>query len=112
MPPIFYHNMETNQLEEILVQGMPLGAMRKAQYNIVENKLKSGDTILLLTDGLPEQMNINEEMFDYERVKKHFIENIKNSPDKIIEKLVEAGDNWMNGRVQDDDISFVVIRVK
>jgi serine phosphatase RsbU (regulator of sigma subunit) len=30
----------------------------------------------------------------------------------IIEKLVDAGDNWMNGRAQDDDITFVVIRIK
>jgi ligand-binding sensor domain-containing protein/serine phosphatase RsbU (regulator of sigma subunit) len=112
MPPVFYHHKETNQVEEIIIKGMPLGAMRNASYNTVEMKLKSGDTILLLTDGLPEQMDPNEEMFDYSRVKKHFNDIIENSPNTIIEKLVEAGDNWMNGRVQDDDITFVVIKVK
>jgi len=112
MPPVFYHHKETNQVEEIIIKGMPLGAMRNASYNTVEKELKSGDTILLLTDGLPEQMNPKEEMFDYSRVKKHFNEIIDNSPNGIIEKLVEAGDNWMNGRVQDDDITFVVIKVK
>jgi ligand-binding sensor domain-containing protein/serine phosphatase RsbU (regulator of sigma subunit) len=112
MPPVFYHHKETNQVEEIIIKGMPLGAMRNASYNTVQMELKSGDTILLLTDGLPEQMNPNEEMFDYSRVKKHFNEIIENSPNTIIEKLVEAGDSWMNGRVQDDDITFVVIKVK
>jgi serine phosphatase RsbU (regulator of sigma subunit) len=91
---------------------MPLGAMRNASYNIIQKEIKSGDTILLLTDGLPEQMNGNEEMFDYTRVKSHFNEIIGNTPGTIIEKLVEAGDSWMNGRVQDDDITFVVIRIK
>jgi serine phosphatase RsbU (regulator of sigma subunit) len=86
--------------------------MRNALYNTVERELKIGDTILLLTDGLPEQMNPNEEMFDYSRVKQHFDEIVENPPNTIIEKLVEAGDNWMDGRVQDDDITFVVIRVK
>jgi len=86
--------------------------MRNASYNTVERELKIGDTILLLTDGLPEQMNANEEMFDYSRVKQHFGETIDNPPNTIIEKLVEAGDNWMNGRSQDDDITFVVIKVK
>ena len=57
-------------------------------------------------------MNSKEEMFDYTRVKKHFTDIIENSPNKIIEKLVEAGDDWMNGRNQDDDITFVVIKVK
>jgi len=51
-------------------------------------------------------------MFDYSRVKKSFNDIAEYSPDKIIEKLVEAGDGWMNGRQQDDDITFVVIRVK
>ena len=112
MPPIYYHHKETDQVEEIIIQGMPLGAMRNASYNIIEKEIKSGDTILLLTDGMPEQMNSNEEMFDYTRVKKHFNEIIENSPNTIIEKLVEAGDSWMNGRTQDDDITFVVIRIK
>jgi serine phosphatase RsbU (regulator of sigma subunit) len=57
-------------------------------------------------------MNNKEEMFDYSRVKKYFKEIVENSPNKIIEKLVEAGDDWMNGRNQDDDITFVVIRIK
>jgi ligand-binding sensor domain-containing protein/serine phosphatase RsbU (regulator of sigma subunit) len=110
MPPIYYYNKETNQTEEIIIQGMPLGAMRNASYNVIEKELKSGDTILLLTDGLPEQMNPNEEMFDYSRVKTSFHEAISNKPDEIINKLVTAGDDWMNGRMQDDDITFVVIR--
>jgi ligand-binding sensor domain-containing protein/serine phosphatase RsbU (regulator of sigma subunit) len=112
MPPIYLHNKETYQAEEILIQGMPLGAMRNPSYKVVEKELKSGDTILLLTDGLPEQMNGKEEMFDYSRVKNYFNDVIENSPDTIIKKLVEAGDNWMDGRNQDDDMTFVVIRVK
>jgi ligand-binding sensor domain-containing protein/serine phosphatase RsbU (regulator of sigma subunit) len=112
MPPIFYHNNKTNQIEEISIQGMPLGAMRNAKYESLEKKLNSGDTILLLTDGLPEQMNPQEEMFDYPRVRKFLSENIENSPNEIIEKLIKAGDDWMKDRDQDDDITFVVIRVK
>jgi len=112
MPPIFYHSKDTKELEEILIQGMPLGAMKNAKYNVIEKELKSGDTILLLTDGLPEQMNNNEEMFDYSRVKQCLTSSIENSPAQIIENLVKAGDAWMNGRIQDDDITFVVINIK
>jgi serine phosphatase RsbU (regulator of sigma subunit) len=112
MPPIYYYHKDTNKLEEIMVQGMPLRAMRNAQHNVVEKDLKSGDTILLLTDGLPELMNGNKEMFDYSRIKEHFIRIVESPPQTIIEKLVEAGDNWMNGGTQEDDISFVAIRVK
>ena len=112
MPPIFYYDNNANTVEEIIIQGMPLGAMKKYPYKVIDKEIKSGDTILLLTDGLPEQMNNNEEMFDYSRVKNSFHSVINNSPEEIINSLVNEGDNWMNGRAQDDDISFVVIRIK
>jgi ligand-binding sensor domain-containing protein/serine phosphatase RsbU (regulator of sigma subunit) len=111
MPPIFYHHKESNQVEEIVIQGMPLGAMKNASYAVIEKELKSGDTILLLTDGLPEQMNPNEEMFDYSRVKMHFNEIVDNTPDEIIGSLVKKSDDWMNGMPQADDITFIVIKI-
>ena len=61
--------------------------MKNAKYQISEKNLNSGDTLLLLTDGLPEQMNHNDEMFDYQRLKDYFMENIENSPNTIIENL-------------------------
>lgn len=112
MPPVYYFSKEANEVEEILIQGMPLGAMKKSSYKVVEKELKAGDTLLLLTDGLPEQMNKNEEMFDYSRVKSKFKEFAECPPDTIIENLVKAGDEWMGDVVQADDITFIVIRVK
>lgn len=111
MPPVFYHHKGTNQVEEILIQGMPLGAMRMAKYNIVEKEIKSGDTILLLTDGFPEQMSGNEEMFGYQRIKDHFNEVANTSPGEIINDLVKTADDWMGGTSQADDITFIVIKV-
>ena len=112
MPPVYYYSKENKEVEEIVIQGMPLGAMRKFSYKLIEKELKTGDTILLLTDGLPEQMNAKEEMFDYSRVKENFMQLAENSPHEIITKLTSAGDKWMEGTVQADDISFVVIKVK
>ena len=91
---------------------MPLGAMRKASYNLVEKELGVGDTILLLTDGLPEQMNSFEEMFDYSRVQKYFNEIVEKSPDEIINILVNKADEWMDGKSQADDMTFIVIKVR
>jgi ligand-binding sensor domain-containing protein/serine phosphatase RsbU (regulator of sigma subunit) len=112
MPPMLYFNSQTNETEEILIQGMPLGAMKNFSYKIVEKEIKSGDIILLLSDGLPEQMNSKEEMFDYPQVKSNFIKAAACRPDQIINTLVQAGEDWMNGTVQADDMTFVVIKVK
>ena len=112
MPPIYYHNKKNNRAEEIIIQGLPLGAMRSASYKLVEKELTTGDTILLLTDGLPEQMNKGKVVFDYSRVLKFFGEIVENTPEKIISALVKKADEWMNETKQADDMTFVVIRVK
>jgi serine phosphatase RsbU (regulator of sigma subunit)/ligand-binding sensor domain-containing protein len=112
MPPVYFYNGQTNDVEEILIQGMPLGAMKKGSYKMVEKELRSGDILLLLTDGLPEQMNNNDEMFDYSRVKSNFKEIAGDTPEVIIEKLVRSGDEWMGDKIQADDITLVVIKVK
>jgi len=111
MPPIYYHHKNNNRTEEIIIQGMPLGAMRNVSYKLVEKQLCSGDTILLLTDGLPEQMNSHKVPFDYSRVQKYFSDIAENTPDDIIKSLVKKADEWMNGTAQADDITFVVIKV-
>ncbi len=111
MPPVYYYNSEEKETEEILIQGMPLGAMKKFSYKIVEKKLKKGDTVLLLSDGLPEQTNPNNEMFDYPNIKNQFSAIAENSPDEIINNLVNKADEWMNGKPQADDMTFIVIKV-
>jgi hypothetical protein len=112
MPPIYYHHKKNNRTEEIIIQGMPLGAMQSSSYKIVEKELNGNDTILLLTDGLPEQMNSNKVIFDYSRVLKYFDEIAENTPDDIIKSFVKKADEWMNGTAQADDITFIVIKVK
>ncbi len=112
MPPVYYYNKDTKEVEEILIQGMPLGAMKRFSYQVVEKDLKPGDTLLLLTDGFPEQMNQNEQMYDYPRVKEKFRELAECPPESIIESLVKSADEWMGDRMQADDITFIAMKVK
>jgi serine phosphatase RsbU (regulator of sigma subunit)/streptogramin lyase len=112
MPPIFLYRKDSGAVEEIMLKGMPLGAMKNFPYTLHETELKNGDTILLLSDGLPEQKNVQGEMFDYSRVQEAFGEVGDNTPDAIIKHLVSAGENWMNGAQQDDDITMLVIKQK
>ncbi|MGE5456945.1 MAG: two-component regulator propeller domain-containing protein, partial [Methanococcaceae archaeon] len=43
MPPVYYYNCNENEVEEILIQGMPLGAMKKSVYKLMERDLNTGD---------------------------------------------------------------------
>ena len=112
MPPVYLYRKSEASVKEILLKGMPLGAMKTFPYALHETELESGDTLLLLTDGLPEQKNGHEEMFDYRRVEQAFAELGTAPPNDTIKKLVEAGESWMEGVVQDDDITIMVIKKK
>jgi two-component system sensor histidine kinase ChiS len=112
MPPLFIHRRKTGGVDEILLKGMPLGAMKNFPYAVHEEGLDPGDTLLLLTDGLPEQKNRAGDMFDYERLRTEFQGIAPQVPEDIIRHLVAAGDSWMSGAAQEDDITIMVIRMK
>ena len=57
-------------------------------------------------------MNAAGEMLDYEATKLALAEVARQSPQEIIEHLVRAGDAWADGKPQDDDVTFVVMKVK
>lgn len=51
-------------------------------------------------------------MPDYAATKRAFAEAARHAPRQIIEHLVSVGDSWAGGRAQDDDVTFVVLKVK
>lgn len=71
-----------------------------------------GDVILMLTDGLPERLNPRDEYFDYDRTKALFAEAASRTPEEICEALLKGGEDWAEGRPQDDDITLVVLKAK
>ena len=110
MPPAYLHRKADGSIEEILLKGMPLGAMKNFPYLLHQTEMLPGDTLLLLTDGLPEQKNTQEEMFDYARVEQVFRQHVTEPPDEIITRLVREGESWMGEAHQEDDITLMVIK--
>jgi len=110
MPPAYLFRQSDGSVEEILLKAVPLGAMKSFPYPLYETTLEKGDTMLFLTDGLPEQKNAGGEMFDYARVAECFTKLARHTPRQIIDQLVAEGDAWMSGQAQDDDITLLVIR--
>jgi len=112
MPPALLYRKGDMAVEEIVLKGMPLGAVSDFPYQLKETTIYTGDTLLLQSDGLPELFNQKREMFGYERVVQEFSKVAHKSPEEIIDELKNAGSNWVDGREPDDDVTFVVIKVK
>jgi len=112
MPPLLIFRNANRKLEELVIKGMPLGGKLDFSYQTENTSLQSGDTLLLMSDGFPELFNEDREMLDYPRVQEIFSDSATKSAHDIIVNLQKNIDIWRNGRPQNDDITFIVIKVK
>jgi len=112
MPPIFVYKSSERKVMEYINQSMPLGAITDFNFSINEFQIEPGDVILLLSDGLPELLNESNEMFGYHEVENILINNYEKSPQEIINALKQRSTDWSGEIDPNDDITFVVIKVK
>ena len=112
MPPALIYRKKNQALEEIFMKGMPLGTMNNFPYAVKESHLEKGDAILLVSDGLPELINNNSEMYGYDRTKTEFNLVGEKEPEEIVEHFKNSASQWVDGKEPDDDITFVVVKVK
>ena len=112
MPPALIFRSSTKSVDEIRLQAMPLGASTDFKYSQKETTITTGDTILLMSDGFPELFNGQKEILDYNKVKEIFCSAAQMDSNKIIDHLCDEADNWRGDAKQEDDITFVVVKVK
>lgn len=112
MPPVLIFNHANQIIEEHLIKGMPLGTMVKFPYEVKEIELNAGDTIFLMSDGFPEMLNEQGEVFGYQRVQKAFASVASNEPEEIINTLKNEEKKWTGAADPEDDITFIVIKIK
>jgi serine phosphatase RsbU (regulator of sigma subunit) len=86
--------------------------MKKATFDLESFTIDSEDVLVLISDGLPECSNHDGEMLDYEPVLKCIESNGYKSAEGIKDSLIDLGDEWMSGLMNDDDITIVVIKKK
>ena len=112
MPYTLVYRVSTGQVEEVILKGLPLGKMPDYPYKEKQLDLYTGDTVLFMSDGLPEMFNKAGEMLGEDRAKSTFEGAALQSPDEILDCLIKAGRDWADGAEQRDDVTFVVMKMK
>lgn len=112
MPPILVFRNESKSVEEYIIKGMPLGAVKNFDYKQITIELNHNDTVLLTSDGLHELFNQEREMFGWERVKSTFEKYAHLKPKEIINNLNYEADRWRGDKPVDDDITFAVMQFR
>jgi serine phosphatase RsbU (regulator of sigma subunit) len=112
IPPMLVYRAKEDTVEEGETGGLPLGLTTRGNYHQTELTLESGDALLLMSDGLAERTNEAEEEFGYQRVQDLFHEVATDTPAEICRKMAAGGDAWAAGKEQDDDVSFLAVRLR
>ena len=111
MPPV--HVRRANgDVESLELPGSPLGSLPAFPYRQIEVSLAPGDFVVFMSDGFPELMSEDGEMLGYERVSVVLGRSPATTAQQLVSELAAFADGWRGGRPQDDDITFVVVRMK
>ena len=111
MPSTLVYRAADKTIEEISLRAVPLGSVTNFKYQKQEISLQTGDVVLVMSDGFPEMFNAENEMLGFGKAAEILPNIVQNSPQEIINKLVEVGENWAGNRPPDDDVTFVVLKI-
>ncbi len=111
MPPALIHRTASGAVDEVALEGMPLGGL-DFDYREQNLELATGDTLLLMTDGLPELLGAEGEIFGYDRARELFADAAGKPATEVVAELAAAVSSWTGGEPPNDDVTFVVVRAR
>jgi PAS domain S-box-containing protein len=112
MPPVYLFKQSLQEMQVISLKGLFLGSEVHRPYNHVDLRFEEGDTLLVMSDGLPELFNKDRHQLDYDRVVERYTASVSLSAAGIITSLNKLAEEWVDGKSNEDDITLVVIKAK
>jgi sigma-B regulation protein RsbU (phosphoserine phosphatase) len=92
-------------------EGMPIGLLEHQTYDEVTYQAESGDTLLLFSDGVEDQLNSNEEHFGRPRVQRLLTKHDAETPRAIVDQIFADLDTFRESVALTDDQSVVTMKV-
>jgi serine phosphatase RsbU (regulator of sigma subunit) len=112
MPPVYYYQAKTSEVQECRMQGMFLGVRPKVKINKKVFRMHRGDALLFMTDGLAEAQNSHGELLGFEALKAKIEEFAVYSSKELITELIREGTCWKGDGDWKDDMSLIAIKKK
>jgi phosphoserine phosphatase RsbU/P len=91
------------------IGGFPLGFDMASEYNEIEIDFRSGDLLVLYSDGIVEARNGEGEEFGYERFSRYTQQNFGNSPEAFRLGLLEEVRAFSGTESFEDDVTLLVV---
>lgn len=98
-----------NNILKIEASNLPMGIIEDVEVDVVGEQLKTGDILIMMSDGIFEgaQHVENHELWMKRKIKELQTEDPQEIADIIMEEVIRSGDGYIN-----DDMTIVVAKVK
>jgi serine phosphatase RsbU (regulator of sigma subunit) len=111
-----YYSSQTKTISPLKTRGVCLGIDEDMGFSSgLEEKsmpVKSGDVLLLYSDGITEAMNSEQHLFEQSRLESALRESAHFPADKIVERINFRLDEFVQSEEPHDDVTMVAIKVK
>ena len=105
-PPIL---LKENNVTKIKATGIPVGLFCSSEYGLSRYEMKSGDTVLVYTDGLTESFSGGDE-YGENRLIESYLKSCKDTPELILENLFNEHSSFMKAAKPSDDVTAAVLK--
>lgn len=110
--PAMLYDPASDTFDELLGEGLPLGVMPGVEFEKNgTNALRSGQIIVIGTDGIWEMHSESGEMFGKERLQDLIRANADKSAQAIIAELEDALTRFRGQAAQVDDMTIAIIKI-
>lgn len=107
--PIFKFSQD-GTCQRLQTGGTVLGIVENLPFAEETVPFNEGDVLLLYSDGVTEATNAAEEDYDEPRLIELATENRGDTPDELVQKIINSVMTFSGDTPQDDDITVVVIK--
>src|SRR5712692_1622525 len=109
LPPMICRDGE---ILKFRAEGVPLGLLEDREYDEIEFQTQPGDTMVLYSDGIPDQLNRRGEEYGRGRLSKIVRASCHVPAQTITEKIFEDLDKFSAGAGAFDDQTLLVMKIK
>ncbi len=109
--PLMIVRNDSGAIEQLDTEGLPVGIEREIVYPQTTIDLRTGDVLVLYTDGIVEAMNSDGEQFSAERLATVVRENSSKHAQQITDTIQSELDAFVGSAPQHDDQTLMIVTI-
>jgi len=107
MPPLLVRRGISGSVEEVLLPGVPLGTLPNPTYPVQKIPFVSGDTVLVISDGVVETLDSDDEPFGYQRVAARLARTAGATAEEVVAEVLDAVIDFAGDVPLQDDVTVL-----